>query len=407
LRILQINKYYYVRGGAERYLFTISRLLEEAGHEVIPFSMRHERNEPTEYDRFFLPEVDYRRERPLAQRLREGARVIWNDEAFRRLSELIAETRPDVAHLHNIAHQLSGSVVAALAWAGVPAVQSLHDYKMVCPAYRRFRDGKPCDSCYRYRFWEAVRHSCVLESRSASLVAAVETGFYEAIGLYRKGIRLFHSPSRFLKETMERWGVPGERIIHFPNTIDVTGIEPSAEDDGSFLFLGRLSHEKGLPVLLDAAARLPSVPIVIAGEGPEKEPLQEEARRRGVTSVHFAGFLAGDALADAARRCRAFLLPSEYDDNLPTVALEAFAYGKPVIGAERGGIPEMVRPGETGLLFPPSDGEALARAIRTLHEDGDLARELGRKARLQIETTYGPAEHLPKLLDLYRRAMGL
>ncbi|MFH1681980.1 MAG: glycosyltransferase [Candidatus Eisenbacteria bacterium] len=405
MKILEINKYHYLKGGAERYYFEVSRLLERAGHEVIPLAMRTDRDLPTPHRARFVSETDYRKPSPFLRRVREAGRVLWNGEAYARVQEIVERHRPDVAHLHNIAHQLSGSVVAALAWAGVPAVQTLHDYKLVCPAYRRFRDGKPCDSCLRHRYWEAVRHRCVLGRRSASLVAAVETALYTATGLYEKGIALYHAPSRFMKETMVRWGIRADRIAHFPYTIDLEAYRPAArDDDGSFLFLGRLSEEKGLPVLLEAAARVPGARILIAGEGPMREAMEREAAACGLGGVRFAGYLHGEDLFDAIRSCRALLLPSEYDDNSPLVIYEAFALGKPVIAARRGGIPEMVRPGETGLLFPSGDGPALAEAIRELDRDERLARTLGRNARAFLEAECGQERHLERLMDLYERA---
>jgi len=405
LRILQINKYHYLKGGAERYYLEVSRLLERAGHEVIPLAMRTDRDLPTPHRALFLSETDYRKRAPFLRRAAEAAKVFWNEEAFARVGEIVERKHPDIAHLHNIAHQLSGSVVAALSWAGVPTVQTLHDYKLVCPAYRRFRDGKPCDSCLGHRYWEAVRHRCVLGRRSASLVAAVETALYSASGLYEKGIALYHAPSRFIEETMIRWGIRRERIEHFPYTIDLEGYRPAASaDNGSFLFLGRLSHEKGLPVLLEAAARAPEARIVIAGEGPERAAIERGAETRGLRNVRFAGYLEGEPLLEAIRSCRALLLPSEYDDNSPLVIYEAFALAKPVIAAERGGIPEMVRPGETGFLFPSGDGAALAEAIRTLDRDASLARDLGASARAFLETECGPERHLETLIGFYRRA---
>lgn len=408
MRVLQINKYHYLRGGAERYYFEATRLLERAGHDVIPLSMKSERNEPADGAGHFLPEIDYRRRRSLATRFREAAKVIWNREASGRIGELVERYDPDIAHLHNIAHQLSGSIVTALARAGVPVVQTIHDYKAVCPAYRRFRAGRPCDDCRRYRYWNAVRHRCVLGELPASAVAAAETAFYRAIGLYEKGVTLFHAPSLFMKETLVDWGFPEEKIVHFPYTLDLEGYEPMVGgDDGTFLFMGRLSHEKGLTVLLDAAERLGDVSIVIAGEGPEREMLERVAAERRLGNVRFAGYLGGDDLTRAVRSCRAVLLPSEYDDNSPLVIYEAFALAKPVIGADRGGIPEMVRSGETGLVFPPGDGAALAGAIETLRDDEDLARRLGRTARERMEGEYGPETHLEKLTRLYQRAMGV
>ncbi len=403
MRILQINKYFYLRGGSERYLFEVCRLLEEAGHDVAHLAMSNPRNEPSPFSEFFLPDIDYRDDLSTFDRIRLAGKVIWNGEAFKRTKEIVRRFRPDVAHLHNIAHQLSGSVVRALVEEGVPILQSLHDYKLICPNYRLFRDGKPCDSCFPHRYWNAVRYKCLLGSRAASLVAAAEATAYSLTGLYRKGIDLYHSPSLFLKETMVKWGIDGERIIPIPLTIDIDQFEPCYEDDGYFLFAGRLSHEKGLGVLIEAARARPDVKIVVAGEGPERGMREEEATRYGLDRIRFAGHLGTKELGEAMRRCRALLLPSEYDDNSPVVMYEAFAFGKPVIGAARGGIPEMVVDGETGILVRSGDSEELAGAIAELADHPDRARKMGREARKRMETIYSPATHRDRLLELYER----
>lgn len=405
MRILQINKYFYLRGGSERYMFEISSLLEEAGHDVLHLAMKSDRNEPTPCSDRFLPDIDYRGEASLSEKIRRAGKVLWNREAYRTVVKMVRDEKVDVAHLHNIAHQLSGSVIAALAHTGTPVLHTLHDYKIICPAYRIFRNGARCDSCRGHRYWHAIRHKCLLGSRAASSVAALEASLYSAMGLYRKKVDLFHAPSRFMKQTMERWGMPDEKIVHIPYTIDLKEYDPGGADEGYFLFAGRLSDEKGLGTLLNAAESLPHVPIVVAGDGPERSWCEEQVRDRGLQSVRFAGHLDFGELAGAMRGCRALLLPSDWDDNSPLVIYESFAYGKPVIGSARGGIPEMVLPGKTGLLFPAGDAGALATAIKQLHERPDWALEMGNTARRLIETEYAPARHLERILDLYRRVI--
>ncbi len=403
MRILQINKYFYLRGGSERYMFEISSLLEEAGHQVLHLAMKSDRNEPSPWSGRFLPNIDYREKTTPGEQIRQAGRVIWNRRAYHAVVKMVREEKVDVAHLHNIAHQLSGSVLAALNRTGTPVIHTLHDYKIICPAYRIFRNGERCQLCRGHRYWNAIRHKCLLGSRAASSVAALEASIYTAMGLYRKKVDLFHAPSLFMKETMEEWGMDGDQIVHLPYTIDLKEYEPTGADEGYFLFAGRLSDEKGLDTLLDAAERLPHAPIVVAGDGPERAWCEEEVRMRGLESVRFTGHLSFSELAGAMRSCRALLLPSVWDDNSPLVIYESFAYGKPVIGSDRGGIPEMVHPGKTGLLFPAGNGEALAAAIKQLQDRPDWASEMGRTARRLMETEYGPARHLQRILELYER----
>ncbi len=403
MKILEVNKYYYLRGGSERYLFDITALLQQAGHEVVPFSMKHERNRPTPFASGFLDEIDYRADRPLGQKLREAARVLWNREAYAKTKALVKRERPDVAHLHNIAHQLSGSVVAALRDEGVPMVQTMHDYKRICPAYTLFQGGKVCERCKKRRYWNPVIHNCLMGSRAASTVAALEAAWYAMTGLHEKIDRL-HAPSHFMRHKLMEWGIDGKTVDYVPYGLDLTRYRAARddEDQGYFLYAGRLSREKGLRVVLEAARRAHGVHIVVAGEGPEREWLAREFADLG-NRVRYAGYLDTPSLHDAIRGSRAVLLPSQWYENAPFAIYEAFALGKPVIGSSRGGIPEMVKPGDTGWIEPAGDIDAWARVMENVSEARAEAAERGRAGRRAMETIYTTEAHTKAMLRIFEK----
>jgi glycosyltransferase involved in cell wall biosynthesis len=398
MRILVVNKFFFPKGGAERVLFDLVRGYEEAGHEVVPFSMASDRNVASPWSEHFVPEIAYEDVRGVAA-LRAGTRAIYSFDARRRLDKLLRVARPDVCHLHNFHHQLSPSIVDALRERGVPAVHTLHDYKVACPSYLLFTEGRPCRRCAGGRFHEAVLHRCVRGSVGPSLVAAVESTFHRARRTLERGIRCFVAPSRFLATTLTSMGFRGEmRVV--PNGVDAAAI-PVAEAPGSdFLYVGRLSREKGVATLLAAVGRTEGIRLAIAGAGPEEAVLRARADELAPRRVTFLGALPRDELLAHVRGARAVVLPSECYENAPMAALEALASGVPVIGAAVGGVPEIVRDGETGLSFPAGSASDLASRLAMLRDDADLARRLGQGGRRVVEREYRLSDQVERMLAL-------
>jgi glycosyltransferase involved in cell wall biosynthesis len=325
---------------------------------------------------------------------------VYSFDAARRLRDLVRRTRPTVAHLHNFHHQLSPSIVDVLRREGVPAVHTLHDYKVLCPNYLLYTEGEVCERCCRGCYVHAVVHRCVRNARAASLVACIEMTLQRAARTLDRGIRLFISPSRFLARKLEEYGTDPARIRVVPNGIDIGAITPGAgEGEGEgFLYVGRLSREKGLPTLLAAVEQAPRVRLTIAGTGPS-EP---EIRRRvdaGLSSrVRFLGQLSREEVAQQIAAARAVVIPSEWYENAPMSVLETLAAGVPVVGADIGGIPELVCDGETGLLFPPRDAGALAACLQRLDAEPQLAQRLGSAGRRLVEERYDFADQLAAML---------
>jgi glycosyltransferase involved in cell wall biosynthesis len=344
-----------------------------------------------------VPPVDYARER----RPGTAFRTIYNPDARRKAREAARRFRPDVAHLHNIHHQLTGSVYEAFRDEGVPVVQTLHDFQWVCPVYTFVSHGAVCERCAHGRYLPAVRHRCQDGSFSRSVVAALAL----AVGHWRRWERLvsrFIAPSAFLARKVVEHGLPAEKVATLGYCVDLAAYPRPGERGRHVLYAGRLSREKGVATLLAAAARVRGLELRVAGDGPQGPWLRETAAATAPGRVRFLGHLSREDLVRELGSAAFVVVPSEWYENQPYAVLEAFAMETPVLGARLGGIPELVLPGRTGDLFESGSAEALAGALAAMSARPDL-RDLGRAGRAFVESRFAPAPHLEALLSLYER----
>jgi glycosyltransferase involved in cell wall biosynthesis len=393
MRVLQINKFLYGGAGAETVMFRTADLLRANGDEVSFFAMRDPRNVPCEESEYFPAGRYYGAEHGLLQRARSAASSIYSVEARRALRRLLRDRRPDVAHLHNVYHQLTLSVVDELAAQDIPTVMTLHDYKPVCPSYVLYTEGAPCHRCVTSHPGHAIAHRCIKGSRAASAVGAAEALLARARGSYGR-IDAFISPSRHLAEVMVAGGHPAERIHVIPNFVadeqfrrpDAQSARPRAGAPMA-LFVGRLEEVKGVRVLLAAARRVaPGIEVVIVGRGPLEAEVRE-AESNGV--VRYVGRRDWREIAQLMDRAHALVVPSLWEENCPMVVLEAGARGCPVLASDRGGLADLVSHDHDGLLFSAGDEGALADSLRTLVGDPALRGRLGeaRYARTAAQNT--------------------
>ncbi len=403
MRIVAVNKFHYLRGGAERYFFEVNALLRQAGHEVFVFSMHDPRNEPSPDSGGFVSRVDFERGGGPGEAARATARVLYSFEARRRLGDLLRRVRPALVHHHNIAHHLSPAVVDAAAAEGTPQVQTLHDYKLLCPVYVLMRDGQVCEECRGAHFEPVLKHRCNRGSLLRSAVNYVEMTFHESRGTYRQVDR-FICPSSFQRETVHRFGWPESRTAFVPHYVRTAGIPVTGGRPHCGGYLGRLSHEKGLLTLMEAlrmaAPRLPrDWEFLVAGDGPLRAALEKAAEG---LPVRFLGQISGQGLEDFWASVRFTVMPSIWYEVRPIALHEAFARGKGAIGSDLGSIPELVREGDTGLLALPGDASSWALSLERAYGDPARMLELGRNARRFAETELTPERHLETLLGVYR-----
>lgn len=407
VNVLMCNKFHWPRGGSEAVYFDNIRMLEAHGHRVATFAMADERNLPSQWSRFFVSNVDYnvRRGSRLGSalgRIREAANVIWHREARRNMDALLDEFTPDIAHVHNIYHQISPSILYPIKKRGIPVVMTLHDYKLVCPNHTLFVHERVCELCGRGRFYHSALHRCVKDSFFHSALCALEMYLHVHGGLYRRGVDRFISPSEFLRKLMIRAGWPEESVVTIHNTLDPSLYEPSYEPGDYFAYVGRLDLEKGVLTLLRAVEMAGNVRLVVVGDGFVEDEMREFVADRHLSGVEFRGRLNPKDVSAVLRGALALVLPSEWYENCPVSVLEAFAHGKPAIGARIGGIPELIQDGSDGLLFESGNAEQLAALMKELWQARDRAREMGIRARRKLEDELSSERYYESLIHTYR-----
>ena len=399
-RLLSVNNYHYRRGGAEVVFLEQNRLLAEIGWDVVPFAMRHPDNLPSPWSDHFVEEIEFGRDYGPLRTLRSAANIVYSRQARARLRALIAAAPPDVAHVHNIYHHLSPSFLPVLKTAGVPIVMTVHDLKLACPAYTMLSHGSLCERCRGGRIHNVALHRCVKGSTALSGLVLIETALHRMLGLYRRTVDRFVAPSRFYIDKLCEWGWPRERFVHIPNFVDADRLAFGREAGEGFLYAGRLSPEKGLETLVRAGARS-GQSVTLVGTGPMEVRLRALAAETGA-DVRFLGYRTGADLHAAMRGARAVVMPSTWYENAPISLMEAYALGRPVIGARIGGIPELVREDETGATCPAGDVDALAGQMRRFADLPDARlRSMGAAGRAWVETEFSPDAYRTRLLDLY------
>jgi glycosyltransferase involved in cell wall biosynthesis len=407
VRILMVQTFYYYRGGDSTYMLSLSKLLEEHGHEVVPFAMDHPMNLPSRYSRFFVSYVDFpelMRRRSPAAAWKVLTRSIYSGEARSKIAALADEVKPDIAHFHNIHAHLTASIIAPLRSRHIPIVWTLHDYRLICPNTSFLSRGEICDRCLPNRFHEAVLQRCKKGSLAASAVAMLTT-WYDRLIRIPTCIDRFITPSEFLRSKLIEGRFDPERIVTVPNFVDLSGYRGRPEKD-YFLYVGRLSEEKGLDILIRAVGRLDSGRLLIVGSGPEEEALKELARETGSGRVEFAGYKSGVELESILAEAQFVVLPSRWYENFPYAVMEAFAASKGVVASRIGGIPEMVDDGVNGLLFPVGDEAALAERLARMLSDPETRGAMGRRGRENAERLYGRETHYDRIAGIYREVLG-
>lgn len=412
MRILHVNKFLYRRGGAEGYMFDVASLQRDRGDVVEHWGMHHPENiQGLPLADTFAPHVELEPAPGGLAGLAAAARMVWHAPSRTGLERAIAHFLPDVVHYHNVYHQLSPSILRAVADAGIPSVMTLHDYKLACPNYQLLDHGQICQACVTGGTWNAARRRCKGGSLGGSVVLALESGIHRAINAYDP-VDHFISPSHFLRQVMVRSGIAEDRIRTIHNVVDLPARPQAEVSEPRVVFAGRLSHEKGVETLVRAAGLLPDgVHVDIAGDGPLRAELEALAKRVAPGRVTFHGRLTSEVLAPLVHRCMAMAVPSRWFENQPMTILESFAASVPPIVTALGGMPELVDDGVQGLLVPHDDPAALAGAIRRLAENPEAARAMGRAGRKRLDREFTPASHLAALDEAYavagerRRAM--
>jgi len=409
LKILMVDKYYFIKGGAERYFFELKKVLESKGHEVIPFSMDHPENFDSEFSDYFVSNIEFN-DQPTLKKIANipkiTGRIIYSTSAKKRIKKLIEEKKPDIAHLHMIDHQLSPSILHTLKDYKLPVLQTVHQYKLICPNYRLFNNNTKaiCEKCLNWKYFYPIIENCH-KSRLTGSLLAIEMYIHKLMKIYEKNINLFHTPSDFMKNKLVQNGINQQQVKQLFYTINLDEYPYSPIYEDYFIYIGRLSEEKGVLTLLKSMKKIKKGKLLILGDGPIKTELMQYAEQNNLSNVLFLGNKTGDELISIIQKAQFVVVPSEWYDNSPLVIYESCSFGKPVIGARIGGIPELVNHEINGLLFDPGNVEMLEKQIMRLLEHPQEVKAFGINGRKKAEQQFHPDIHYHQISKIYENLL--
>ena len=396
-RVLLVNKFYYPRGGDCVVVLNTEALLRDNGVDVQVFAMEYPDNLPTRYQQHFASEVSFGG--GLGNQWRAMKRTLGMGDVRSRFEAVLDDFKPDVVHLHNI-HSYLSPVVGELAHKrGIRVVWTLHDYKLLCPRYDCLLDGKPCEKCFTGAKHNVLTNRCMKGSLPASAVAWLEATKWKRQRL-EKNTDVFVCPSEFMADKMQIGGFASAKLKVLNNFLDPVKLSHYQTVDNDtmredfYCYVGRLSKEKGVADLLEVASRSPHR-LKVAGGGPMEDELKE--KYSDCPNIEFLGMLDAEGVASLLTHARLSVVPSQWYENNPLSVIESLCAGTPVVGAQMGGIPELID-SETGVTFQPFDQDALAAAITT-----SMTREWNHaEIARQAVDRFGPNRHLKTLLnDIY------
>lgn len=386
MKILQINKFLYPKGGTETYLFSLSELLTKAGHEIIYFSQKNPKNISCKQEKFFISNLELGKF-SLSSFFRLG-RIFWSFKAAKNLKQLILEEKPDLIHLHNIYHQLSPSLIAVAKSANLPVVMTVHDFKLISHNYSLRADGK------------RLRHK---KSLLIDLILRLEFAFHKAIKIYNQ-VDLFIVPSQFVKNKLLEHGYNENKIIVIPHFIEMNNFSVQSIIGDYILSFGRLEESKGFEDLILAIAQLgqnaPKVKIV--GSGPEKITLNHLINKLKLTEkIELIDKKNKSELAPLIAQAKFICIPTRVHETFGLVALESLVYGKTIIASRAGALPELIHEEKNGLLFEAGNIDQLAKIIIKL-EDKNLLIKLSKGAlSSSLDSKYSAQKHLESIIKAY------
>lgn len=390
MKILVVHNRYQHWGGEDVVFDQECAMLRNAGHEVVTY----------------LRTNDDVAEFTGMRRLELVPQTIWASDSRAEFETLVRREKPDLVHVHNTFIMISPAIFSVCEKAGIPVVQTLHNFRLMCPAATFFRNGHVCEDCPKMGLWEGIRHGCYKESRSATAVVASMIAVHRKLGTWTKPLHFYIALTQFSRQKFIEAGLPPERIFVKPNFVDP---DPGGtrEKDIYAVYAGRLSPEKCVDALIEGWECAKSrFPLVILGGGPEREKLEQMVRARKLDGVLFRGQVPRAEVINNIRRARFLLFSSEYYENFPVTLAEAFACGTPVICARMGAMQEIVSDGRTGLHYKPKAIDDLAEKMDWAWTHPKRMDEMGREARQDYETKYTAATNYEMMMEIYERVIG-
>lgn len=386
LKVLVVHCLYQLKGGEDSVMASEVEMLRAAGHEVRIYLRHNQEAESLPTWRLALD-------------------TVWATQTTRELTALVADWRPDVMHVHNTLLRISPSIYWAAQALKVPVVQTLHNFRLACLGAMFLREGKICEDCLGRVPWRGVVHGCYRESKSQSAVLAASITLHRGLGTYRQKVDRYVALTEFGRSKLAQAGLPADKVSVKPNFVEWREAPDHTGRQGG-MFVGRLSPEKGIEVLLqalkalrDQADKAAPSPFSVLGTGPL------EAMAKDQLAQGYLGFQAADQVMAHMERASFLVMPSLWYEGFPRTLVEAFACSLPVIASSLGAMAELIEDGKTGLLFEPGNSQELASKLAWAYSHPQAMAEMGRQARQVYEQRFSPARNLAQLLEIYKQAM--
>jgi glycosyltransferase involved in cell wall biosynthesis len=418
MKILLVNYRYFVSGGPERYMFGFKKIFENRNHVVIPFSVSYNKNEKTNYDRYFVSPIgnksniyfsEYRLSTKVIFQILD--RQFYSFEAKRKIKRIIKDTKPDVAYILQFYNKLSPSVIDGCREMGVPTIVRISDFGLLCPNALFLRENNVCEKCLGGNLFHAAKYRCVKKSFVGSLLKVLAMYFHRMLKIFNK-VDAFIVPSRFTIAKMIIGGFSEEKLYHVPSFADEINYEIGDVPHKDYvLYFGRISREKGVITLIKAYELIRTevnngeLWIVGSSNDNEEKVLKDFVSTHNIPGIKFLGPKSGLSLFRLVKNAQCIVVPVIWYENMPNVILESFSLSQPVIASRIGGIPELVRDGETGLLFEPGNADDLAKKMQWMMKHPKERREMGRRTRELVEKEYTPEKHYEQLMAVYKIAL--
>ncbi|MBU0614328.1 glycosyltransferase family 4 protein [Patescibacteria group bacterium] len=404
MKIVLTHNYFNPIGGAEVFYHEVGRVLEENGHEVAYFSPDDE-NIISPWKKYFPKTADYKNS-GIIQGIVHIKDMIYSNKVKENFEKLLDDFKPDLVHVFAIYVRLTPSILDACTEHHIPVIMSCNDYKHICPNYKLFQHGHLCEACKGGKFYNAVLNKCSKDSIKYSVASAMEAYVHNFTDVYRKNIHTFLFASEFMAaKTEEFWGKETFRWDLLKNPFESQKYPLVKEYNDYILYFGRLIDEKGVDILIRAMKLAPDAKLKIVGNGPDGDMLMELVQNLHLENVEFLGPKWGSDLDDILKFARFIVIPSKWHENFPYVILQSFAYGKAVVGTDRGGIPELVKNNQFGLVYPADDFEVLAEKIRYLWDNPDLAVSMGISAKEYMDKNFNDEKFYATILRIYDKVL--
>ena len=387
MKILLVHNYLRPPSG-ENIVFEHERsLLEAHGHKIAVYVKKNE--EITTWS--------------LGDRIGLPLNVIWSQKSYQEIKRLIQDFKPQIAHFHNIFPLISPSAYYACQQGNIPVVQTLHNFRLICPGALLFRNGKICEECLRKSIWRGVLSGCYHNSKIHTTGVATMVAFHRLLQTWFKQVTLYITLTKFATKKFINAGFPEHKLVIKPNFL-INPPSPEFQNSGFVVFIGRLGEEKGLKILIEAWRNITTIPLKIIGEGPMRFELEKIVRELNL-SIEILGYRPLQECINYLKNSQFLTLPSICYEGLPMVVLEAMACGKPIIASRIGVLPELIKDKVTGLLFEPGNVNDLVEKIKWMINHKAEAIEMGKRARVEFEDKYTADKNYKLLMDIYQKAI--